>query len=234
MRVAAIQSCYMPWRGYFDFIASVDLFVIYDDVQYSTGSWRNRNQVKTAGGLKWVTIPVSVKSDLAIDEVQIGHSPKPWRNTHRGLLTSSLQTAPYFKDAMSLWEQAVSKEHTHLTPLNVSILRLVCEYLGIKTPLVFSRDYNLSGSKTDRLIDLLKKTKATHYLSGPAAKDYIDEQPFKDNGITLEYKSYNYAPYPQLWGDFSGAVTILDMIANIGPESRNFLRSLTPDTTAAS
>ena len=60
-KVAILQSNYIPWKGYFDMIASVDEFILYDDMQYTRRDWRNRNQIKTAQGLKWLTIPVCVK-----------------------------------------------------------------------------------------------------------------------------------------------------------------------------
>lgn len=85
------------------------------------------------------------------------------------------------------------------------------------------------GTKTDRLIDLSKKLNATTYLSGPSADAYLDKEAFRRNGIRLEYKSYDYEPYPQLWGPFEGAVTVLDLIANCGPAAKNHIRSRTPD-----
>lgn len=230
LTVAAIQSCYIPWRGYFDFIASVDVFVIYDDVQYSTGSWRNRNKVKAGGGLKWITVPVSQNLGMAIDQVTLGRSPKPWKDAHRRLLHDSLSAAPHFKDALALWEDAIAHNDTLLSALNVRLLKNICAYLGIATPFVNARDFELTGEKTARLIQLLTKMKATCYVSGPAAQAYIETSAFIDNRIGLHYKSYDYPPYPQLGGGFEPAVTVLDLIANLGPESRNFIRSTTPDS----
>lgn len=230
MRVGVIQSCYVPWRGYFDFIASVDVFVIYDDVQYSSGSWRNRNQVKTNNGLQWLTVPVKYHFGDPIDAVAIGQ-PKgvPWQEKHRQLLTAALGATPHFAAAMSLWEEAISHNDSMLTALNQRLIMQICGYLGIRTKIVQSREYVPSGSKTVRLLDLLKKLKATTYVSGPAAKDYLDKKLFAENSIGLEYKSYDYAPYPQLWGDFASAVTVLDLIANCGPRSKALLQSRTPN-----
>jgi hypothetical protein len=231
-RVGVIQSCYIPWRGYFDFINTVDLFVIYDDVQYSTGSWRNRNQLKTANGLKWITLPVTHKLGMAIDEVTVGRSTKSWRDDHLNLLSAALGKAPYFKTALELWKEGVSPETNSLTQLNVKMLKTICAFLEIKVPFVFSRDFKLTGVKTERLIQLLKALEAGAYLSGPAAKDYLDEEMFRANHIALEYKAYDYPEYLQQWGAFEGAVTILDLIANMGPESRRYLKSRTADAVA--
>ncbi len=233
MRVGVIQSCYAPWRGYFDFIDSVDLFVIFDDVQYPRGrSWRNRNRVKTGRGLKWMTVPVSVKGLQAIDEVAIAPLPKPWRNVHQALITESLESAPHFKEAFELWEAGVQEPSGRLSPLNVRLIRVICAYLEIQTPIVDARQYAISGAKTQRLIRLLKKVDATCYLSGPTARDYLDEDQFFQNSIRLEYKSYDYAPYPQLWGEFVGGVTVLDLIANVGSDATRFLPSQTPNVVA--
>ena len=232
MRVAVIQSSYIPWRGYFDVIRSVDKFVIYDDVQYSTGSWRNRNKLKTPEGLRWISVPVHTELGLAIDQVRIGRPRKPWRDEHRRLLHQALEQAPYFEDVMRLWEEGVQPDVERLSELNLRLTRLICDYFSIATPLVMSRDYAAQGNKTTRLIDLLKKLGATAYLSGPAAKDYIDLNLFGEARIRLEYKTYDYVPYPQLWGNFEGAVTALDLIANCGPQAVKFLTSCSPHEVA--
>lgn len=234
MHVGIIQSCYIPWRGYFDFIASVDLFVLFDDIQYPYGrSWRNRNQIKASTGLKWLTVPVKAGSaGTPIDQVLIGTPEIPWQTLHQRILKDSLGKAPYFKEAMDIWEEAVSGAGMYLSDLNLHLLRSICHYLKITTPIVASRRYAAQGVKTARLIDLLRKVGATSYLSGPAATAYLDEDAFRQAGIGLSYKTYDYEPYPQLWGKFEGAVTVLDLIANCGSESRRFIDSLSPDTVS--
>ena len=231
MRVGIIQSSYVPWRGYFDFIASVDLFVIYDDAQYSSGTWRNRNHLKTANGPKWLTVPVKKKLGLAIDETEIeyGH---PWIEQNRGLLKASLGKCPFYREAAAIWEEGVRHRDKTISELNVRLIRLICSHLAISTPLGFSRQYGIIGAKTDRLIQLLRAIGATTYVSGPTARGYLEEQQFRDNGIRLEYKSYDYAPYPQHFGEFTGAVSILDLIANTGSEAAGLLRSGTPNAVA--
>lgn len=220
--VGIIQSSYIPWRGYFDFINSVDVFVIYDDIQYSTGSWRNRNQIKAKTGLKWLTVPINKKQGMLIDEVLIDRSIR-WQNKHRHLLKESLGSAPYFNNAMEIWEEGIASEHLTVSELNIRLIKLICNYLEIITPIVMSRDYHLTGVKTDRLVSLIKTIGGTKYLSGPTAKAYLDENQFRENGICLEYKTYDYPPYPQLWGDFVGNVSVLDLIANTGKEAKLFL-----------
>ncbi len=233
-RVGIIQSNYIPWRGYFDFIDSVDLFLILDDVEYPVGrSWRNRNQLKTESGLKWLTVPVkSGSGGMPIDQVMIGISDKSWKDAHRRLLIQFLGPAPFFKDAMEIWDEGIAHGDTTISRLNIRLIKLICAYLEITTPIVMSRDYAVTGKKTKRLINLLKKVGATVYLSGPAAKGYLDENLFRQNGIRLEYKTYDYRPYSQLWGEFVGSVSVLDLIANTGHKARQYLNSQTPNVIA--
>lgn len=231
MRVGIIQSCYVPWRGYFDFIDSVDLFIFFDDIKYPTGrSWRNRNRFKTRNGPKWLTVPVQANAHtLPIDEVRIATTAKSWVESHRNFLHEAFRQAPFADVALSLWEDGVSGKDVCLSQLNRSLIKSICNYLQIQTPCVSARDYAVGGTKSLRLVNLLRKVGATHYLTGPSAEDYIDESVFRANGITLEYKRYEYPPYPQLWGEFDGTVSVLDLIANVGPSARQHLKSLTAD-----
>lgn len=229
MKVGVIQSCYIPWRGYFDFIASVDLFVFHDDIQYTKGDWRNRNQIKTASGRCWLTVPVryhhvaQLICDTAIDD----HTP--WALKHLRQWQAHYRGAPYLDDVLQLLHDLPQTQGASISELNIKLIGRICAYLGISTPMRLSSELNLTGSKTDRLIDLLTKVNARTYLSGPSADAYLDKAAFQRHGLTLAYKSYDYPPYPQQWGVFDGAVTVLDLIANCGPQARQFLYSRTPD-----
>lgn len=229
MEIAVIQSNYIPWRGYFDFINSVETFVIYDDVQFSKGSWRNRNKVKHNTDTKWITLPIKVNLGMMINEVKINNS-KDWRKEHKGLFELSLSKAPFFKEAMELWDEGVNTNTEYLSELNEHMLKTVSNYLGIKTNIIRSEGFNLTGSKTDRLMDLFKKVGCTSYISGPAADDYLEFDKFKENKIRLKYKAYDYAPYPQHdTSPFNGGVCIIDLIANTGAKALEHCKSLTPD-----
>lgn len=227
MKVGVIQSNYIPWRGYFDFIDNVDTFVIYDDVQYSKGSWRNRNQIKYSNGLKWITLPVKVNLGMNINEVELKNDS--WKKEHADLIKLCLGNAPYFKEAKEVWEKGISVNTNMLSELNENIIRVICNHLDIKTKIIRSEPYNLSGIKTDRLMELFEKVGATSYLSGPAAESYLDVEMFRAKSINLTYKSYSYSEYPQQFGAFSPTVTILDLIANMGSEAKNYFKSIVPD-----
>ena len=229
MKVAAIQSSFIPWRGYFDFMASVDAFVFLDDVQYSKNGWRNRNRIKTPQGSRWMTVPVHHRSlaqlisDTKIDD------QKDWRKSHMHLWHESYNTTLFYRDVLELLGDMGRETVGTISELNIALTRRIALYLQIGTRTLLSSELQVSGTKTDRLIDLLKKLNATTYLSGPSADAYLDKAAFHKNGIRLEYKSYDYGTYPQLWGPFEGAVTVLDLIANCGPEAKSHIRSRSPD-----
>ncbi len=229
VKVGVIQSSFIPWRGYFDFIASVDLFVFYDDVQYSKNGWRNRNRIKCRDGTRWLTVPVRHrKLSQRICETEIDDR-KDWRSGHHRLWNDEYANSPFFDDAMQLLGNMGAGVDVTISELNVRLIRAVCGYLDIATPMIFSGDLNIEGTGTDRLISLLREVRGTTYLSGPSADNYLDKSKFREAGVRLEYKSYDYGLYPQLWGAFDGAVTVLDVIANLGPNAKGFIRSLSPD-----
>lgn len=229
MKVGAIQSSFIPWRGYFDFIASVDTFVFLDDVQYSKNGWRNRNRIKTPQGSKWITVPVRHRSlTQLISETEIDDR-NDWRESHIRLWREHYGIAPCDSEARGLLGDMGRETVETISELNIALTRNIADYLQIGTRMILSSELQLSGTKTDRLIDLIKKLNATTYLSGPSADAYLDKDAFRRNGIRLEYKSYDYDPYPQLWGPFEGAVTVLDLIANCGPAAKSHIRSRTQD-----
>ncbi len=229
MKVGIIQSNYIPWRGYFDFIDDVDLFVIHDDLQYTKGDWRNRNQIKTATGINWLTVPVKYqKTAQLIQDTPIDHAQK-WQLAHINKFTASYFEAPYLETAIALWRTAFDHQDATISELNIRLIHLICDFLDIKTPFVHSRELQVTGTKTDRVVQILKRVGATSYLSGPTAKAYLDESLLHENGFQLEYKTYQYEAYPQLHGDFVNYVTVLDLIANVGDDAKHWLKSARPN-----
>ncbi|MDP3270060.1 MAG: WbqC family protein [Legionella sp.] len=225
-KVAIVQSNYIPWKGYFDMIAAVDEFIIFDRMQYTKRDWRNRNQIKTAQGVHWLSIPVLVKGkyfqtiqDTLIDD------PK-WAVDHWKAITLNYRRSPYFNEIAEWMEPLyLNQSFTHLSDLNQSFLNAICNFLGIKTKISNSRDYNLIEGKTERLLDLCLQAGGTQYISGPAAKDYIDPQLFSDAGVELSWFDYSgYPEYPQLWGEFVHGVSILDLLFNCGKKAPEYMR----------
>lgn len=230
MKVAAIQSSFIPWRGYFDFIHEVDKFVFLDDVQYTIRDWRNRNRIKTPKGAEWVTVPViHDHREQRVDQSRILYENN-WQKKILGAWKNNYRSSKYYEVGLTLLEE-IDKGHDTISQLNIHLIKCICSYLDVKTPMILSSELNLRGGKTERLIDMLKKLNATAYLSGPSADAYLDKEAFRRNNFRLEYKTYDYAPYPQLWGGFIGEVTVLDLIANCGHTARQHLFSKSASQT---
>jgi len=226
-KVAILQSNYIPWKGYFDMIAAVDEFILFDDVQYTRRDWRNRNQIKTPQGVKWLTVPVKVKGKYyqTIRETEIDGAT--WASSHWKIIVHNYSKAHHFQKYKELFESLyLGMKVKYLSEVNYKFLNVVCDILGIKTKISQSMDYQSIEGKTDRLIGLCKQAGASDYLSGPAAKCYIDEDKFREAGIRLEYMDYSgYPEYSQLFPPFEHAVSIVDLIFNEGPEATKFMKS---------
>jgi WbqC-like protein family len=223
--VAILQSNYVPWKGYFDVMRRVDEFVLYDDVQYTRRDWRNRNRFKAPEGVRWLTIPVQVKGRYLqrIDETFV--SDLDWAEQHWQTLRNWYGKAPFFKryegELESLYRGTRARG---LSAINRRFLEGLRDLLGIETPLTVSSDYATSGQKTERLLGICKATGATRYLSGPAAREYLDEECFRAAGVAVEWMSYEgYPEYPQLNGPFEHGVSALDLLLNLGEEAPRYM-----------
>ena len=226
MKVAISQSNYIPWKGYFDSIRQVDIFVVYDDMQYTKRDWRNRNLIKTPQGLKWLTIPVEVKGKYfkKIKDTKI--ADKEWNLSHWEIIKQNYKGAKHFKE-VSEWLEPLYKncDYEYLTDVNLHFLNEICRFLEIKTEIRFSSDFELAEGKTERLVDICLELKATDYYSGPAAKDYMEIEKFDNQNINVHYWDYSkYPEYHQLNGPFEHGVSIIDLVLNEGNGSHKFIQ----------
>ncbi len=223
MRCVILQPSYIPWRGYFDLIHLADVFVFYDDVQYDKNGWRNRNRIKTPEGTKWLTIPVRqrgvVSGKVPINAVAIDDS---WAAKHVEALRRSYAQAPYFDGD---WlDHMYADRPPFLAELTIATTIELAARLGIhNTRFLRSSELHARGRKTDRLIEVLREVGATRYLSGPSARDYLDSNTFADAGIALEWMTYDYPEYPQLYPPYDPFVTVLDLLFMTGAEAPSYI-----------
>jgi len=226
--VAILQSNYIPWKGYFDLIRRVDEFILYDDAQYTRRDWRNRNKIKTSAGARWLTIPVEVAGRYrqAIRETAV--ADPAWAANHWNAITHSYARAPYF----SLYRKRIEELYRScteqmLSQVNRRFLDALCEMLGIQTRISSSAEYRLVEGKTERLVEICRQVGATRYVSGPAARAYIDESQFAAAGLQLSWMDYSgYPEYRQLHPPFDHAVSVIDLLFNEGPNAPSFMTPL--------
>jgi WbqC-like protein family len=234
-RVAISQSNYIPWKGYFDLLGSVDELMLYDEVQYTRRDWRNRNKIKTPSGLKWLTIPVQAKGKYhqRIDETLI--TGTDWAANHLATLRHMYAGTPHFATYLPGLEALYGAPAERLSDVNRAFITWIVEQLGFTTTLTWSTDYEVptaraareeDGDATELLAALSEAAGASTYVSGPAAKAYMQHDRFDRRGIAVEY--FDYGPYPeyeQPHPPFEHAVTVLDLLFCTGPDARAHLRA---------
>lgn len=226
MKTAILQSNYIPWKGYFDLIQSVDTFVIYDGVQFTKNDWRNRNKLVINGKAKWITIPVR-HQNLAqtIKETTVAN-PK-WASKHWKTIEQAYSKAPYFTKFGERLKETYTQlsVETHLSKINLTLIILICDLLDIRTRIITDDQFDLPEDRIDKLITICEKLGTSTYVSGPAARSYIDEERFRENGINIEWMDYShYSHYSQISTDFDHFVSVLDLLFCYGPNFQSYIR----------
>lgn len=226
-KVVISQSNYIPWKGFFDSVNLADEFVFYDDMQFTRRDWRNRNQIKTKDGVKWLTVPVEVKGKYFQKIKDTTISDPGWAKNHWDTITHNYSKAEYFKEYKDFFQELyMGKEYVLISDVNTTFTKAICKLLGIETKIRQSDEFELLEEKSERLVDICKKLNATDYYSGPAAKAYMDESKFENENIKIHYFDYSgYPEYRQLHGEFTHAVSIIDLIFNEGPDAKNFMKT---------
>lgn len=223
MRVAIIQSSYIPWKGYFDLIHAVDRLVFLDDVQFTTRDWRTRNRIKGPAAPQWLSIPAGSRTDRLICDVRLEDAA--WQRKHWSSIHHCYSKTPFYKAYRDrLAEIYLAKPWQSLSDFNQHFTRSIAQWLGIATEFRDSREFQVDGKRQHRLINLLLNMGATHYVSGPSARGYIDPIGFAEAGLTLSYHDYpTYPEYPQLHPPFEHAVSIIDLLFNAGPKASHYI-----------
>lgn len=231
-RIAISQSNYIPWKGYFDLISSVDEFILYDDMQYTRRDWRNRNKIKTSSGLSWLTIPVKVKGKYFQTIRETCTDGHEWGEQHWQTIEQNYKKCKYFNEVKDLLHPLYISQtlaQGNLSAINRMFIEAICAYLNITTHITNSWDYTLIDGKTERLVNLCQQANACIYISGPAARDYIDPEIFSNEGIALKWFDYaGYPPYNQQWGEFTHHVSIIDLMFNCGSASSHLIKKMKP------
>jgi len=227
MNCVILQPSYIPWRGFFDQVHKADVFVFYDCVQYDDRGWRNRNQIKTPSGLQWLSIPVHSRGvqveKTAVKDIRIVWDG-PWNKKHLRALQANYCKSKYFTRYWHLLEKLYERRDEFLGDFTCHLIEVLARELGIAhTRFVRSSTLPASGAKTDRLLSILSHLGATHYISGPSAKSYLEVNKLSAAGISIEFMNYDYPAYPQLYGSFEPQVSVIDLLFNVGPDSPKYI-----------
>lgn len=225
--IAISQPMYFPWIGLFEQILLSDIFVFYDDVQFSKGSFTNRVQIKTPQGSRWITVPIKKsKLNTKINEVYIDNK-KNWKESHLSSLKSTYGNHKYFEDVLKIVSEVFIHDYKNISELSSNSVIEVLKYFNIKKDIFFSSSLDISSSNSDRVLKIVKYFDSKNYITGHGAKNYLNHELFEQNNINVMYMNYSHIKYPQKYGTFTPYVSILDLIANNGYKSIDYFKPKT-------
>ncbi|MBI3926747.1 MAG: WbqC family protein [Armatimonadetes bacterium] len=230
MKLVVLQPSYLPWLGYLDQYHWADAFVLYDDVQYDKNGWRNRNRILTAQGVQWLTVPVRLKGQdfPPIRQVPINNQDR-WPKKHVETLRQAYSRSRYFEMVFPPIERVLARPWELLVDLDVAMLKALVELLGMPWKGVLASELEVPGRQTDRLVGICRQLGATEYLTGDAARDYLDEQAFSEAGVRVHWHGYEHPCYRQRNEEFVPYLSVVDLLFHHGPESLEILaRSRAP------
>jgi len=219
------QPNYMPWSGFFHKWMLADVFVILDTVQFHKNEWQNRNQIKTAQGAQWITVPVTYRFPQTIQEV--GIAPSNWAKKQIASIEQAYAKAPYFAQSWAPIKSILQQKHTRLPPLNTALIQALGKQLGCTAPLVIASDLPVQqDDPSQRLIDICQHLEGDAYLSGAEGRNYLQTQAFKQAGLDLFFQDVKPPTYPQQHGDFIPYLSALDVLLNIGDDAQTVIREM--------
>lgn len=216
MKGVILQPTYLSWLGYFEMIASADIYVIFDHVQFERKSWQQRNRIKTPNGITWLTIPVQ-KAPLKtrICDIKISYDNRNSLEKHWKTIKLAYKKAPYFNKYKTRFEKIYSKKYTYLKDLNINLIKEILDILGVKTKIIFSSKLDLKDEnmeKTEKIVNLCKKVGITNFYEAEGAKNFINKSLFKN--ILITFQNYEHPSYSQSWGEFIPYLSTIDLIFN--------------------
>jgi hypothetical protein len=219
--IAIHQPMYFPYLGFFDKMEKADVFIILDDAEYSKGDFLNRNRIKTATGIRWITVPVKKgASNLPINKVEVVVNEN-WMEEHLRVISNVYKNAPYYNELFPFFIDMIGPNPRLLVDLNMRVLLACTILLDINVPTVMASKFRIKTTGTQRLVDICKRLDATEYLSGIGGKNYIDESLFKEAGIKLTYQEFDHPLYDQLHGSFIPNLSVIDYLMNVGERVKN-------------
>ena len=226
MKAVIVQPAYLPYMGYFNLIDCADIFVYLDDVQFNRRAWQHRNRIKIPNGdFTWITVPVVKDHGQEIREVAI-RDDENWQESHWKGIEHSYGGCEHFESYADDVRDVLCRDWNSLFDLDVTLLDTFQNLLGLHdTEFRYSSELDVTGQKTDLLIDILDSLGADEYISGPTAKDYIQREQFNEKGIELYWHEFDHPDYSQPHGEFVSHLTILDSLFSMGEETIELVRA---------
>lgn len=225
MKVAIHQPQYLPWLPYLLKIKQSDVFILLDTVDFQKNGLQNRNQIKTARGGQWLTVPVKHRLGQKILDVRIDRN-SGWRRKHLQTLQQNYRRAPAFETYARELNQFYAHNWEELNELNIALLSMLMRWMDIHTPIIKSSEMKATGRGSDLVLNLCLELGATQYISGSGGKSYLEPGAFGRSGIEIIYQRPELPDsYPQLYPQegFINGLSVIDFLLNCGESWRHHL-----------
>lgn len=229
MMVGILQSAYLPWLGVFDMLDRADAFIFHDDIQFDR-SWSNRNRIRTSAseGWSWLSVPVKLAEGhrTLLDHAEISYEHK-WNRKHWSLLQQNYCHAPHFETYADSYRALLLDTHwERLVDLNLALVKLGMEQIGVQCPLHFSHDLGLGELRSnERVLAICERVGADRWLANSACRNYVVPALYERAGVTVVYQDYVHPHYPQQWEPFVSHLSFVDLLFNCGSRSLEIIRS---------
>ena len=226
MKIGIMQPTFVPWAGYFGLIKFVDKFVFLDDVQFDSRSWQQRNKIYNNNSSTWLTVPV-VKKNLQnqkIFDVKIDLNSN-FKKKHIKQIHHNYTKAKYFKKYITFFEELYSKDFKYLSDMNIYFIKEICNLIDIRSEFFISKNLDVDGNKSEKLINICNKLKVKKYISVEGSRNYLqaDSELFLNEKIDLIYFGYNEVKYDVFYNNFYPKLSIIDIIFNCGENSKKII-----------
>jgi len=223
--LVVLQPGYLPWLGFFDQMRRSDVFIYYDDVQFDKHGWRNRNRIKSPSGPQWLTVPIlhHGKGQPLINDTLID-TTSGWPRKHVGTLRQYYARAPYVKQYLPELEELLNRPWTRIVDLDIAVVDLMAGWLKLTPTVVLASASGIGGARSERLVNFCLHVGAQRYVSGSAARDYLDVGQFESRGIEVVWQDYHHPVYAQQHGPFVPCLSAIDLLLNCGDDSAAILK----------
>lgn len=227
MKLGIMQPYFMPYIGYWQLMNAVDLYVVYDDVNYIKGGWINRNRILVNNTPTYINLPlIEASPNKKINEIEVDIN-SIIINKNIKKIELSYRKAPYYNEVYPLIEKILLCNEKSLPKFILNSFKLVAEYLDINTEFVLSSDISKNNElrAQNKVIDICKNLKADEYYNAIGGTELYDKNIFEQNGIKLSFLDTNKIEYKQFNNEFVSNLSIIDVLMfNSKQEVKNMLK----------
>lgn len=214
MKVAIMQPYFFPYIGYFQLIATSDVFVLHDDVQYIKGGWVNRNRILLNGEDRMITLPVQKSAyDFPINARSYVPDNQPYKDIIN-LIKQAYSKAPFFQQVSPLLNDMLMFADKNVARFNENLIRRIADYLGIKSKIIVSsemeKNNDLAGEP--RVLEICQRLGATDYTNPIGGTALYHQEAFQKQGIALRFlaaQNISYQQRGEVWLPFLSIIDVM-------------------------